>query len=280
MNVRHCLNHCEVPTMRAVIKIYFFLLSRVWPKMAAMQAGKLLFTPQLPVNNAAIPDPDEVLHVSEETCVKVWRGTGPTIMLLHGWSGAVSQFSDLLTRLLQHGYRVVAPVPKGHHYQGECLSHPGEFIRAVEHVLSSQAVKVHAAIGHSLGGAALALHNIRDSRFNKLVLVGAPANLTGVLNRFASMLGLNQRGLDALYDVADSRVGTSHRVLDAAGNLSRIARQTLVVHDTQDKEVPFRDAEQFVTTYPYARLFKTEGLGHRRILNSPAVIDEIIDFIQ
>ena len=53
-----------------------------------------------------------------------------------------------------------------------------------------------------------------------------------------------------------------------------------MVHDTQDKEVPFGDAEQFVTTYPYARLYKTEGLGHRRILNSPAVIDEIIDFIQ
>ncbi len=280
MNVRHYLNHPDGVSMRSVLKVYFYLLSRIWPTMAAKHAGKLLFTPRLPIRQVVIPEPDEVLHVGEGTRVNVWRGQGPTIMLLHGWSGAVSQFSDLLIRLLQLGYRVIAPVPKGHHCQGGGLSHPGEFIRSVDAVITGQAVEVHAAIGHSLGGAALALHNISTTRFSKAVLIGAPANLTGVLHRFATMLSLNHRGLNALYKVADSRVGTPHRTLDAAGNLYRTAKQVLVIHDTQDKEVPFSEAEQFVKTYPFARLYKTAGLGHRRILNSPEVINEIIDFIQ
>jgi hypothetical protein len=38
-------------------------------------------------------------------------------------------------------------------------------------------------------------------------------------------------------------------------------------------------AEAIVSAWPEARLIKTEGLGHRRILKDQKVIAEVADFI-
>lgn len=266
--------------MRTLVKLYFYLLSRIWPALAAKHAGRLLFTPQLPASLPDMPSPDEVVCVSDDTCVMIWRGQGKTVLLMHGWSGAVEQFTHLLPRLLHLGCRVVAPVPKGHRYQGEGRSHPGYFIKAVNEVLTCQSLRVHAAIGHSMGGSALALHGVSHLQIARVVLIGAPAGLTGVLNRFGHFLGFNQRAQNALYALADSTVGVSHEAMDAATHLMKTAQRALVIHDKDDREVPFKDAEQYVMKHPDARLYSTEGFGHRRILQNDAVINEIIDFIR
>src|SRR5262249_18345651 len=49
----------------------------------------------------------------------------------------------------------------------------------------------------------------------------------------------------------------------------------LVVHDKSDREVPWRIGAQVAAAWPMSRLHLTEGLGHRRILRDPPVVDEI-----
>jgi hypothetical protein len=53
----------------------------------------------------------------------------------------------------------------------------------------------------------------------------------------------------------------------------------LVVHDTDDREVPYADGRRLAEVFG-ARLITTNGLGHRRILYAPEVIDAVVEFIE
>ena len=49
----------------------------------------------------------------------------------------------------------------------------------------------------------------------------------------------------------------------------------LIVHDREDRIVPYRYAEELSTAWPSARLFGTHKLGHSRILKDEEVIQVI-----
>ena len=53
----------------------------------------------------------------------------------------------------------------------------------------------------------------------------------------------------------------------------------LLVHDEEDKEVFFRHTEELITLYPSARLHRTKGLGHTRILKEDEVVETCLRFV-
>jgi len=54
----------------------------------------------------------------------------------------------------------------------------------------------------------------------------------------------------------------------------------LVIHDTEDKEVPVECAYNIRKNLSFGEILITNGLGHTRILKDNIVIDRIIEFIQ
>ncbi|MFL5391843.1 MAG: alpha/beta fold hydrolase, partial [Myxococcales bacterium] len=54
----------------------------------------------------------------------------------------------------------------------------------------------------------------------------------------------------------------------------------LVLHDLDDREVPFAQGEALASAWPGARLRSLRNLGHRRMLREPFVLDEIVDFLR
>ena len=49
-----------------------------------------------------------------------------------------------------------------------------------------------------------------------------------------------------------------------------------MIHDQDDREVPLPHGERLAAAWPGARLVTTTGLGHRRILRDPAVLDAVV----
>ena len=46
-----------------------------------------------------------------------------------------------------------------------------------------------------------------------------------------------------------------------------------------DFETPITEAETLAETWPHARLLRTSGLGHRRILRDPHVVEQVVEFL-
>ena len=53
----------------------------------------------------------------------------------------------------------------------------------------------------------------------------------------------------------------------------------LVIHDKGDKEVPYGQGEGYANSLPNVKFVTTTGLGHRRILKDPDIINMLVDFI-
>jgi pimeloyl-ACP methyl ester carboxylesterase len=77
----------------------------------------------------------------------------------------------------------------------------------------------------------------------------------------------------------EAREGVLMRQFEPPAVGPRIALPTLVVHDRGDRINRFADAEAYRDHIAGATLVATEGLGHRKILQSPDVLDAVSQFV-
>ncbi len=103
-------------------------------------------------------------------------------------------------------------------------------------------------------------------------------------NGFATIVGLPPRATKVLRRRVISRFGEEHwDQFSARGQgytLSSGAARALLVHDIHDVEVPYTESVQLVHHTEGARLLSTRGLGHRRILRDPSVVEAVVSFVQ
>jgi pimeloyl-ACP methyl ester carboxylesterase len=74
-------------------------------------------------------------------------------------------------------------------------------------------------------------------------------------------------------------VGLGFEELDGRHIAPHMRVPLLVVHDESDREVPFEAGATLASAWPGARLIKTQGLGHQRILRDPNVVDAVVRFV-
>ncbi|HEX2123879.1 MAG TPA: alpha/beta hydrolase [Thermoanaerobaculia bacterium] len=53
----------------------------------------------------------------------------------------------------------------------------------------------------------------------------------------------------------------------------------MIVHDRNDREVPWQEGSDAARAIPNAELVTVEGLGHRRILADAGVIARVVAFV-
>jgi pimeloyl-ACP methyl ester carboxylesterase len=179
--------------------------------------------------------------------------------------------SAFVEPLVAAGFRVVAFDQPGHgDSSGRHVALP-DFVRAVEAIAHSHGPFV-GAIGHSLGAAAIGLAVRRGLDLGRLVFVSAPASITEYAHSFARRIGIPPAIREAMRRRVERRYGMRFADIDRIEELARIGAPALLVHDPLDREVPFEHAERLVSRMPEARLVRTHGLGHYRLLRDAAVV--------
>ncbi|MCE9564314.1 MAG: alpha/beta hydrolase [Planctomycetes bacterium] len=160
------------------------------------------------------------------------------------------------------------------------LPRAAEALRAVSDVLGP----FEAAITHSFGGmvAALAVEGGRPLagrvEFGSLVLVSPPARLGDLTHRFGSGVGLSVRTISAMQDHIARRTGRAVAEFDTGALLRGNVRRLLVIHDEDDREVPFANGRA-VAEAAGGGLTATRRLGHRRVLAAPEVARAAAEFV-
>jgi len=92
------------------------------------------------------------------------------------------------------------------------------------------------------------------------------------------VFGLGEATRAALQARIEAREGMVMTDLEPAAVGPRIRMPTLVVHDRADRVNGFADGLAFAHAIGGARLLATEGLGHRKLLQDPGVIDQVTAF--
>ena len=266
----------------SILRAYFSVLSWLSPALARRHAERLFTQPPhyagrlAPTSGAKRDSVAAGVH-----SLAVWQAgpaDAPAVLLAHGWGGRGAQMGSFVEPLLSSGYRVVWFDQPGHgESSGRAVALP-DFVRAIE-ALSVSHGPFAAAIGHSLGAAALGLALRRGFRLGRIAFLSAPASLSEHTHNFARLLGLTPSIRESMRRRLERRYGMLFAEVDRIEDLAQLDLSALFLHDRYDAEVPYDHALRLSGRVPGARLITTYGLGHRRLLREPGVVQAVVNFL-
>jgi pimeloyl-ACP methyl ester carboxylesterase len=260
------------------------LLSRTAPDVASRVAVDLFMKPR-----KFAPPPRERELLAEATpfevrigvtmTVQAWRwGSGPSVLLVHGWEGRGAQLSPFVRPLIAAGFSVVTFDAIGHGLSSgsrSSLPHFAWSVRGVADAFSGP----HAIIAHSLGCAATTLA-LRDGlSTERLVYISPPLDPSDYVARFGDILNISAPVLDRMKLRIEERFLRKWSDYSLAESAREMTAPLLIVHDRDDDDTSHADGVTLSETWPGAKMISTSGLGHRRILREPSVIEAATRFI-
>ena len=272
------------PFARTAAKVGLRLLAEAVPSLAAVYAERLFLTaprhrrPAWEQTVLATAESFQIPHAG--SFLPAWRwGPGASLVLLvHGWEGRGSQLGAFVAPLLERGLSVVTFDAPGH---GDAPSRMASVVAHGRAVASVGAYlgRLHGVVGHSVGGAASLYATRLGLRADRLALVAPPTSPARFAAGFARLFALPDDVHQAMLARLERRYGVSIEDLDVRADAERITSPLLVVHDVDDRVVPFEDGVTLAQSAPGGRLVPTHGLGHHRVLRAPEVIGPVVNFI-
>ena len=270
---------------RISTNVRFAASALLFPELAGAWAERLFLTP--PRNPHAVATALDLIDARSSFIehkgrhIATWRWgsrEAPAVLLVHGWGGNAAQMRGFVFPLLSAGYRVIAYDQPAHGVSEGRLTGLPDFAEVLAEVAAHHG-EVRAVIAHSLGGPAAALALARGLRLEKAVLVSPPADLIGYSRRFARWHWMPEPVRRAMQAAIEERYGVLWENLNMGSLASRLGAQALVIHDRDDRVVPWTQGAHVAHRWPGARLLSTDGLGHRRILENEQVTRAAADFI-
>jgi pimeloyl-ACP methyl ester carboxylesterase len=290
-------------TSLKAIRAGFQMISRTAPALAAAVGEKLMFRttrrppPAWERDLAARARSFQIDTRRGSLAAWSW-GEGPkTVLLVHGWNGRGTQLGEVVEPLVRDGYRVVTFDAPGHGETSGSRSSLVHFADAIEDVIDAIRPvfgSIHAVVAHSMGGAATV---VAMSRFQKrpeteidralrdtlpverFVFVSPPIDVRDFVTGFSHAVALGPESELLLGERIQAHFAVGFDELYAPDLARELSGPLLVIHDTNDREVPLARGERLAESWPGAELWVTEGLGHTRILRDPAVIQRIVEFV-
>ena len=258
------------------------LYGRVAPRRAARLLADLISQPggQNPTQpwELASGTVGKTIELRTGLHARSWGETGPLVLALHGWRGRTSQFRPLAAHLLERGMRTVALELPGHGISVGNSATPrliGELLIEIVRLVGP----VHAAIGHSFGGAALGAGLVYGFRPERIVIVSSPTRVSKIPLMFARAAGLPPAAMTEFVRLLDRDAGRPSGELDLVAAAPRAGLPGFLIHDLQDAVIPYSEAEALKQAWPGIKLLTTSGKGHRDILSAPEVIRAIVEFV-
>ncbi|MGH3348349.1 MAG: alpha/beta fold hydrolase [Nocardioides sp.] len=273
----------------------FAALELISPALGARLATRLWFriptVPPTGLDRAAVrPPAGEAFAMTSQGVVvrgTTW-GHGRVVYLVHGWGGRSTDLAAFVAPLVTRGLRVVAFDAPSHGLSDAGLLGPGRS-HAVETGRALDAVAARfgpaeAVVAHSAGAVAGLLtlkHGWLSTR--RIVLLAPMARLADHLAVFRSVLRIGRRTSARMDRDIERLVGLPVTEFDAPRLYHEVAAEagpmsTLVVHDRDDRTTPYV-AGLVVSDRMGAELVTTSGLGHRRLLQDPGVVDTVVGFV-
>ncbi len=281
-------HHSHAMWKLGAVRVGFALGSRLAPKRTVDRAARLFSTPFASSRSrarAARPSDDmqrgELKIGGESITTYVWGDptTQPYALVVHGWSSFGLRYLPWVEHLRALGLAVVAFDQPGHGASTGALCTLPDCIatvRAVGRHFGNAAL----AIGHSMGCAALTLAQDESWHAERLVLIAPAADMEAAAHRFIRFVHLGDHLRTSFLAWLERRTGVSVNDLQVHRHLPALGQPGLVVHDLDDREVPWEEGERYARYWSGARLLTTQGLGHHKVLDAPEVIDATLAFLR
>jgi pimeloyl-ACP methyl ester carboxylesterase len=228
------------------------------------------------VDDAPLGEPWYVYSEGERIAVYT-AGDGPRVLFVHGWEGAASDFASLARAFQERGFGVVTFDQPAHGRSSGKRTTLPKMARAVLDVARATGPFV-AVVGHSLGASSVLLAARDGLATQRAVLISPPRDARDFIHMLGQRMGITAARIAGAIARLERKIGAvGGRETDRVANQLRLPG--LVLHDRDDRAVPFSHGVAIAAAWPGARFVPLSGVGHRRSLDSEAVHEEILNFV-
>lgn len=275
----------STPVALRLVRLGFRFVGHLAPILAGRIAYKLWFTPtrfQTPAPEIKAMESANIEHLqlnNHTIATYSWGETGPTVLLVHGWSGRGTQLFSFVEPLIDAGYRVLsfdAPAHGKSSGKQTNLYEVAEVILALQHHYGI----FDSVITHSFGGPCTAIAMQRGLTPERIISISPPATTVGLVEKFCNTLQIPEKVATNLKQRIETTFGRNiWDDLSMVNVVKEITIPGMLIHDSNDKEIPWQESHAIAEAWSNASFIKTSGLGHRRILQDATVVDSAVRFI-
>ena len=264
--------------------IYFNGLALVSKETAAKAAFSLFSTPRkgrLLAQQKSYLDQftqEKVLVADHQLQTYHWKGSKPTVLLCHGWESNAFRWRNLIEKLQSADFNIIVfDAPAHGASSGKHLHVP--IYESCATALIAKYKPTHV-VGHSIGGLSVLYSQYKTPQesVKKLVSLGAPSELSEIMNNYQRLLGFNNRVLEAMDAYFKKRFAFGIGEFSMSTLAKDIKTEGLLVHDIEDKIAPYSAAVRIQKNWKKSQLISTQGLGHS--LHQEDVNNKIISFLE
>lgn len=220
----------------------------------------------------------QLMHRGRPLAVQHW-GTGPAVLLMHGWHGRGAQLGAFAAPLVVAGFRVVAFDAPAH---GRTPGRSTDLPEVSEALLTVAKAfpPLHGVIAHSFGAVATLYAIAQGLTPQRVVTLSAPLSIEFLMESFSARLDLSTAVMAVHRRLMEARFGADLWRRFSPREIARgLDIPALLVHDEEDHDVPWQEGDALARVWPGAAWVRTRGLGHRRILRDPDVVARVVAFM-
>src|SRR6478609_2507827 len=274
------------PALLKFIQWGFPKLEKVAPMLAYRYFIKIFMTPL----RYPIPDKEkEIAELAEKFSFQVngkkiqgykW-GKVPVVVFVHGWAGRATQFRKFIEVFTENGFQAVAFDGPAHGRSDGSTTSLSEFKAVLEQLFKLLPTEPVAAITHSFGGAATLYSIMSGVPITKLINIASPTIADEIINTFLSTINGTKKTGDYFKEHMKKTTGRPFNESSSMYFIQHLSQplNLLLIHDEEDKDAIIRHSEELIRVFPSARLIRTKGLGHTRILKDDKVIETCLRFV-
>jgi len=213
-----------------------------------------------------------------ETLTAYTAGPAPRVLFVHGWEGRATDFAPLASAFRAAGFGAVAFDHPAHgRSSGSRATLPRMAAATLD--VARAAGPVVAVVGHSLGATAGLFALSMGLAAQCAVLIAPPHDAHHFIRLAGQQMGLPSDRIAGAIALLEHRLGpVDGRETDRVAGGLRLPG--LVLHDIEDRQVPFAHGAAVAKAWPGARLVPLKGIGHRKALVDVAVQRHIVSFVQ
>jgi pimeloyl-ACP methyl ester carboxylesterase len=265
-------------------------LSAIAPDAAARLATQLWFRPPRPKVHPAAAEfmktGDRSTMLVQGRPVAVWTwGSGPAVLLVHGWGGYGGQMQPFVEPLARAGYQAIifdAPAhgESGPSQLGAKRTTLFDFANVID-AFGRERRQLAGIVAHSGGSTAAAWALLKaEWKVGAVTFIAPMASPSAYRTIFHRALGLSEDVERRFTDFTARRFGFRWEDLEVPEMALRMKTPpVLVVHDRDDNETSWAEGAAIAEAWPQSVMHTTEGLGHRRVLRDPGVVDAVTGFV-
>jgi pimeloyl-ACP methyl ester carboxylesterase len=273
------------PLLLRILPPIFKLLERISPRLSGQFALYLFLHPI----KYKRPEREEKCYLeAEKSFLEVeggkvacyYWGSGPSIWIMHGWSGRATQLSAIISYLVKSGFQVIGVDAPGHGDSEGKDSNVLLFEKSLQ-AMHDKFGPAYAFIGHSLGGAIGFYAMKKQIYFEKYISISTPAIPELILHEAFDKIGATEKSTEAMCSIIHERIGAPFSEFTAT-YWAKFAPEIpiLLIHDKGDKEAGIEHVYALSKLLPNAETHITQGLGHVRILRDDDTLEKMLHFLR